>query len=67
MMIKHYRTPLINGEKQKQLINESNTDERFLSIYSIVIWNIQKSLGQDSGWITDSVIGHNINTSKYNS
>ena len=25
-----------------------------------------KCLGKGSGWITDSVIDHNINTSKYN-
>ena len=28
--------------------------------------NIQKSLGKGSGWIIDSVIEHNISTSKYN-
>ena len=31
------------------------------------IWNIQKSLGKGSGWITGSVIDHNIIVSKYNS
>ena len=28
---------------------------------------MQKNLGQDSGWITDSVLEHTINFSKYNS
>ena len=27
---------------------------------------MQKYLGNDSGWITDSVIEHNINISNYN-
>ena len=31
-----------------------------------MISNIQKSLGKCSGWITDSVIKHNIDISKYN-
>ena len=32
----------------------------------LVISNIQKSLGKDSGWITKSVINHNISISNYN-
>ena len=28
---------------------------------------MQKNLGQDSGWIIDSVLEHTINFSKYNS
>ena len=52
--------------KAETIINESNSDNVFESIYSIIISNIQKSLGQGSGCITDSVIDHNINISKYN-
>ena len=48
------------------IINESDIDNVFKSIYSTIISNIQKSLGKDSGWINDSVIGHTISISKYN-
>ena len=34
--------------------------------YTKHIPNIQKYLGKGSGWITDSVIDHIINISKYN-
>ena len=39
----------------------------FESIYTTTVSNIQKSLGNDSGWISDSVIDHNRSISKYNS
>ena len=42
-------------------------DLLFKSIYSTVTSNIQKSLGQCSGWIIDSAIDHNISISRYNS
>ena len=35
-------------------------------IYSTIVSNIQKSSGQGSGWIIDSVIDHHINISKHN-
>ena len=38
----------------------------FESIYSTIIWNIQKSLGKGSGWIIDSAIGHTVSISNYN-
>ena len=38
----------------------------FQSIYTTVISKIQKSLGNGSGWIIDSVIDHTIGISKYN-
>ena len=38
----------------------------FKSIYTTVVSNIQKALGEGSGWIIDSVIEHNISISKYN-
>ena len=38
----------------------------FQSIYTTIITNIQKYLGQGSGWIIDSVIEHTISISKYN-
>ena len=48
------------------IINESDIDDVFQSIYTIIISNIQKSLGKGSGWIIDSVIDHTISISKYN-
>ena len=35
------------------------------SIYTTIISNIQKPLGKGSDWITDSIIDHTINISKY--
>ena len=53
--------------KAETIISESDTDDNvFKSIYTTVTSNIQKYLGKGSGWITDSVIDHNINISKYN-
>ena len=52
--------------KVETVINKIDIDDLFESIYSTVISNIQKSLGQGSGWIIDSVIDRNINISKYN-
>ena len=52
--------------KAETIINESDIDGVFESIYSPIRSNIQKYLGKGSGWILDSVIGHNINISKYN-
>ena len=48
------------------IINESDIGNVFKSIYTIIITNIQKSLGKSSGWIIDSVIDHTISISKYN-
>ena len=52
--------------KAEIIINESDIDDAFESIYSTVISNIQKSLGKGSGWLIDSVIDHTISISKYN-
>ena len=47
---------LYSISKAEILINESNTDDVFESIYTTIISNIEKSLGKGSGWIIDSVI-----------
>ena len=52
--------------KAETIINEGDIDYVFEPIYTTVTSNIQKSLGKCSSWITDSVIEHNINISKYN-
>ena len=46
--------------KAEIIVNESDTDDVFQSIYSIIMSNIQKSLRKCSDWIIDSVIDHNI-------
>ena len=56
-----------SSSKSEKISNESNIDDVFQSIYTIIISNIQKSLVKDSGWIIDSVIDHTISISKYNS
>ena len=48
------------------VINESDIDNVFQSIYTAIITNIQKSLGKGSDGIFDSVIDHTISILKYN-
>ena len=55
-----------SSSKAEKMINESDIDDAFQSIYTTIITNIQKSLGKRSDWITDSVIDHTISVSKYN-
>ena len=40
----------------QMIINESDIDDVFESIYRTIISNVQKSPGQGSSWIIDSVI-----------
>ena len=63
-MLKQNMTLFIHA--QKTIINESDIDDVFESTYTTIISNIQKFLGKGSSQITDSVIDHNINISKYN-
>ena len=56
-----YDTFYLNS-KAEIVINESNINDVFKSIYTTVISNVQKSLGKGSGWIIDSV----TSISKYN-
>ena len=56
-----------SSSKAEVIINKSDIDDVFESIYTTIIENMQKSLGKGSGWITDSVIiDHTNNISKYN-
>ena len=47
-----------SGSKAEIIMNESDIDDMFQSIYTTVITNIQKSLGKGSGCSIDSVIDH---------
>ena len=46
--------------KAEIIINESDIEDLFKSIYTTIITSIKRSLGKDSGWIIDSVIDHCI-------
>ena len=56
-----------SSSKAEIIINKSDVDDMFQSIYTTVWTNIQKSLGKGSGWITDSAIDHTVGISKNNS
>ena len=47
-----------SSSKAEIIINKSEIDNVFESVYSTIISSIQKSLGKGSGWIIDSVIDH---------
>ena len=49
--------------KAETIIDKSDIDDIFESSYTAAKSDIQNSLGKASGWIIDSVIKHNINTS----
>ena len=66
MKIKRSMTFFYINSKAEIIINESASDDVSESTYTTIISNIQKSLGKGSGWITDSLIDHNISISKYN-
>ena len=55
-----------SNSKAKIMVNESDINNIFESIYTAIISNIQKSLLKGSGWIIDSVIDHSMGISKYN-
>ena len=55
-----------SSSKREIIINESDIENVFKSIYATIIGNIQKSLGKGTGWIIDSVIDHTISISNYN-
>ena len=56
-----------SNSKSEVVINESDLDVAFESVFSTNILNIQKAIGKGSGWIIDSGTDHNINISNYTS
>ena len=58
-------SPFYSNSKAETVINESDINDVLESIYGTIISSIQKSLGNGSVWIIDSVIDDNINISKY--
>ena len=55
-----------SSSKAEIIINKSDIDNVFKSIYNSIKTNIQISLRQGPGWIADSVIDYTISISKYN-
>ena len=55
-----------SSSKVEIIINKSNTDDVFQSIYTTVITTIQKYLGSGSVWIVHSVNDHTVSISSYN-
>ena len=53
-----------SSSKAEIIINESDIDDVFQSIYTTIITNIKKTLRKGSGWIIDSAIDHTISFSK---
>ena len=49
-----------------QFINENDIHDKFQSLYSKIIINIQNSLGKGSSWVIDLAIDHIISSSNYN-
>ena len=49
----------------ESIINESEINDLFELMYSIIISNKQKLFGKGSGWILDSVIDRNVNGSSW--
>ena len=54
------------NSKEEIIINESGVDGVFDPIFSSIISNMQKSLGQGSGSVIELVLDHNITISKHN-
>ena len=55
-----------SSSKTEIIINESDIENVFQSIYTIIIANIQNALGNGSGWIISSFVDHTISISKSN-
>ena len=51
--------------KAETIINESDIDDVFQSVYTKIISKLEKYLGKGLGWIIDSVLDHIINILKY--
>ena len=55
-----------SNSRAEIIINKSDIDDVFQSIYTTIITNMQKSLGNGSDWIIDSVNDQTISISKCN-
>ena len=56
-----------SNSKAEIIINGSDIDDVFKSIYTTIISYIQKIFGKGTGCIIDSVMDHHISIWKYNS
>ena len=55
-----------SSSKAEIIINDSDIDNLFQSVYTPIIAIKQRCSRKGSGWINDSVIDHTISMSKYN-
>ena len=55
-----------SSSKGEIIINESDIENVFKSVYTTIITNIQKCLRKGSSWIIESGIDHTTRVSKYN-
>ena len=55
-----------SNSKVEIIINETDIENLFKSIYTTIITNIENFFGKDSGWPIYSVIDWAISISKYN-
>ena len=56
----------LSSSKAGIIINETNINDVFQSVYTKITTNLQKSSGKRLGWIINSVINHTVSISKYN-
>ena len=61
--MKHNST-CYSSSKAETTINESDNDDAFESIYSMIISNVQKYFGKGLRWIVNSVADHTVHISK---
>ena len=59
-------TNFYSKSKAETIINESDIDDVFESVYTTIILNIQKYIGKGLSLIIDSVVDHTIDISKFN-
>ena len=59
-------TNFYSKSKAETIINESDIDDVFESVYTTIILNVQKYIGKGLGLIIDSVVDHTIDISKFN-
>ena len=66
MKIKQSMTNFYLSLKAEIIINKSDIDDVFQSIYTTIITNVQKYLRKGSGWIIDLFNERAISILKYN-
>ena len=63
-MIKTKYSTFYSISKAETIINGSDVDYVFESVYITIVSSMQKYLGKGSGWIINPITDHTINISK---